>query len=139
MSLRDELQRLHDQHGELTAELVVEAARPKGSPLHNRFEWDNREAAEQWRRSQAAELIRSVRVVYKEATEDEEARSVRAYHAVRGPNGHAYQPADKIAADPFQRQLVLNDMEREWKALRRRYANFAEFLDIVRDDVKEAA
>lgn len=139
MSLRDQLQRIHDEHGELTAALVVEAARPKTSPLHNRFEWDNRAAGEQWRQHQAAELIRSVKVVFREATETEEAGTVRAYHAVRGPNGHAYQPADKIAADPLTRRMVLADMEREWKALRRRYEHFSEFLDLVRDDIKDVA
>jgi hypothetical protein len=139
MSLRDELQRLHDENGELTAALVVEAARPKTSPLHSRFTWDNREAAEQWRQAQAAELIRSVRVIYRQATETEEARSVREYHAVRGPAGYAYQPADKVAADPFLKQLVLNDMQREWLALRRRYEHFSEFVQMVRADVEEAA
>jgi hypothetical protein len=139
MSLRDELQRIYDENGELTAELVVEAARPKTSPLHNRFTWDNREAAEQWRQHQAAELIRSVKVTYREATEDEEARTVRAYHAVRGPKGHAYEPAEKIKEDPFQRQLVLNDMRRDWQALKRRYEHFAEFLELVRADLEDAA
>lgn len=139
MSLRDHLQAIYDRHGELTAELVVTEARAKTHPLHNRFTWDNREAAKQWRQAQASELIRSVRVVYKEATEDEEARSVRGYHAVRGPAGYAYRPADEVAADPFMRQLVLNDMERDWKALKRRYADFAEFTGMVRADLEEAA
>lgn len=139
MSLRDHLQAIYDQHGELTAELVVNQARAKTHPLHDRFEWDNRRAGEQWRQHQAADLIRSVKVVYREATENREAGTIRAYHAVRGPNGHAYQPADKVAADPFTRQLVLADMEREWKALHRRYADFAEFADMVRTDLKAAA
>lgn len=139
MSLRDHLQAVHDEHGELTPALVVNAARAKTHPLHDRFTWDNRAAGEQWRRHQAAELIRSVRLTYREATEDEKARSVRAFHAVRGPAGHAYQPAEAVAADPFTRQLVLADMEREWKALRRRYEAFSEFVQMVRADVEEAA
>lgn len=32
-------------HGQLLPEKVVEAARPNNSPLHNRFEWDDTEAA----------------------------------------------------------------------------------------------
>lgn len=139
MSLRDELQRVHDRHGELTPELVVDTARPKNSPLHSHFEWDNRTAGEAWRRHQAAELIRSVKIVYREATEDEEAQSIRAYHAIRGPSGHSYRSADEVATDPFMRQLVLRDMEREWKALKRRYEHFAEFLEMVRTDVEKSA
>lgn len=139
MSLRDILQGIYDQRGELTAEILVEVSRDETHPLHERFEWDNAAAGEQWRKQQAADLIRSVKVVYKEATETEEARTVRAFHAVRGPSGHAYQPAEKVAEDPFTRQLVLNDMEREWQALRRRYERFAEFTAMVRADLEAAA
>ena len=139
MSLRDVLQGIYDQRGELTAEIVVEVARDENHPLHERFEWDDAAAGEQWRKHQAAELIRSVKVVYREATETEEARTVRAFHAVRGPKGQAYQPAEKVAEDPFTRQLVLNDMEREWLAFKRRYERFTEFTAMVRRDLEEAA
>lgn len=139
MSLRDELQMIYDRHGELTPALVVKEARVKTHPLHSRFEWDNRVAGEAWRRAQAQELIRSVKVVYREATETEEARSVRAFHAVRRESGHVYEPAEKVAEDPFMKRLVLADMQREWLALRRRYEQFAEFVEMVRRDLDEAA
>lgn len=139
VSLRSILQSIYDQHGELTPELVVQEARAKDHPLHARFEWDNKTAGEQWRKHQASELIRSVKVVYREATEDEEERTVRAFHAVRTPKGNTYQPAEKIVENPFTRQLVLNEMEREWKAFRRRYERFAEFAEMIRRDIEEAA
>lgn len=139
MSLREQLQSIYDRRGQLTPALVVDEARDPASPLHSRFEWDDSIAGEQWRKSQAQELIRSVRVVYREATEHDPAKSVRAFHAVRRPNGHVYEPAEKVAEDPFTRQLVLNDMEREWMALKRRYEQFAEFAAMVRRDLEEAA
>lgn len=139
MSLRDILQSIYDQHGELTPDLVIQEARADDHPLHARFDWDDESAGEHWRKHQASELIRSVKVVYREATENEEARTVRAFHAVRGPRGHAYQPAEKVRDDPFTRQLVLNDMRRDWEALKRRYERFAEFADMVRTDLEEAA
>jgi hypothetical protein len=139
MSLRDQLQRLNEDDREIYSAQGLGAPRPKTTPIHSRLTWDNREAAEQWRQAQAAELIRSVRVIYRQATETEEARSVRKYHAVRGPSGYAYQPADQVAADPFLHRLVLSDMQREWMALRRRYEHFSEFVQMVRDDLEEAA
>lgn len=138
-SLRDILQGIYDQHGELTAALVIQTARDENHPLHSRFEWDDAAAGEQWREHQAAELIRSVKVVYREATDKEDARTVRAFHAVRGPKGHAYQPAEKVADDPLLRRMVLGDMRRDWEALKRRYERFAEFADMVRTDLEEAA
>lgn len=139
MSLRDVLQSIYDKHGELTPDVVVQEARTKDHPLHGRFDWDNKSAGDSWRRHQASELIRSVKVVYREATDTEEERTVRAFHAVRTPKGHAYEPAEKVRDDPFMRQLVLNDMRRDWQDLKRRYERFAEFADMIRADLEDAA
>lgn len=139
MNLRDQLLAIREKHGRLDPHLVIEEAREETHPLHSRFEWDDSVAGEAWRRSQAHELIRSVRLVYREATEQEAARSVRAFHAVRREDGHTYEPAEKVIEDPFTKRLVLADMEREWKALKRRYETFAEFADMVRRDIEEAA
>lgn len=137
MSLRDHLQALYDRHGQLTPALVVDEARDPAHPLHNRFEWDDSKAGEAWRRSQAQELIRSVKVVYREATETERGKSVRAFHAIRRENGHVYEPVEKVVEDPFTKKLLLADMEREWKALHRRYQEFQEFAEMVRRDLGE--
>jgi len=136
VSLRDELQDIYDQHGALTPVLVVQAARPKGHPLHHRvFDRPPKEAAEEWYRHQARELIRSVKVVYREADGDDPAKVVRAFHAVERPDGFSYEPAEQVAADPVARQIVLRSMERDWRQLVARYEEFEEFLDMVREDV----
>lgn len=138
MSLREHLQAIYDQRGVLTPALVVDEARPKAHPLHGHFEWNDKVAGEAWRRQQAHELIRSVKVVYREATDTDPAEHVRAWQAVRNDDGHVYEPAEKVAADPFLSALVLKDMEREWKQLHRRYGHFAEFVDLVRGDIEAA-
>lgn len=54
---------LAEKHkGTLTPDIVVRAAQPDSSPLHDYFDWDDREAAKKWRLEQARELIRSVHV-----------------------------------------------------------------------------
>jgi hypothetical protein len=137
MNLRDELQRIYDERGTLTPALVVDEARDPQHVLHSRFEWDDSVAGEKYRRAQAQELIRSVKVVYREATETERAKSVRAFHAIRREHGHVYEPAEKVVEDPFAKKLLLADMEREWRALFRRYQDFKEFADMVRRDLDE--
>lgn len=139
MNLREHLQAIYEKHGTLTPAIVLDEARDEAHPLHGRFEWDDSAAAEQWRKSQAQELIRSVKVVYREATEKDPARSVRAFHAVRREDGHVYEPVEKVVEDPFTKRLVMADMEREWKALKRRYEQFSEFAAMVRQDLEEAA
>lgn len=137
MSLRDQMQAVYDQHGRLTPTLVVDTARDPSHPLHSRFEWDDSVAGEAWRRHQAHELIRSVKVTYAEADDTSPEKKVRAFHAVRTEAGHVYEPAEKVAADPFLSQLVLRDMEREWQQLKRRYQEFEEFWRMVRQDADD--
>jgi hypothetical protein len=139
VSLRDQLQAIYEKHEQLTPAIVVNEARDKKHPLHDRFEWDDKVAGESWRREQAHQLIRSVKVVYKSATDDEPERSVRAFHAVRGEQGHAYEPTEKITESAFLTELLLRDMEREWRALYARYQAFEEFLSMVREDIEKVA
>jgi hypothetical protein len=135
MSLRDHLQSIYDAHQKLTPALLVDEARDEAHPLHDRFEWADEIAGEAWRRQQAHELIRSVRIVYRKADKRSPERSVRAYHAVRKESGHVYEPAEKVASDPLLQQMVLRDMEREWRQLKARYGHFQEFIDMVRGDL----
>lgn len=137
-SLRDELLTVRDQHGRLTPQLVVEAARDPEHPLHSRFEWDDAVAGEAWRRQQAHELIRKAKVVYREADESTPEKSVRAFVAIRAEEGHVFDPVEEVAEDPFRRKLALADMEREWKALFKRFKEYEEFFALVRRDVDAA-
>lgn len=136
-SLRDQLQAVYDQRGQLTPSDVVDEARDPEHPLHPRFEWDDSVAGERWRRQQAHELIQSVRISYKARTG--EARDVRAFHAVRSEKGHTYEPIEKVLQDDIMTKIVRADMEREWKALKRRYERFDEFAAMVLADLSVAA
>lgn len=139
MSLRDHLQSIYDQRGKLTPQLVVEVATDAEHPLHSRFEWDDTVAGAKYREVQASELIRSVKVVYREATETERARMTRAWVATRAPEEpHLYEPVEKVAADPLLRAMTLRQMEREWQDLKRRYADFEEFWQLIRNEGEAA-
>lgn len=137
--LRSQIQAVYDQHGRLTPALLVDAARDEASPLHDRFEWNDKAAAEAHRLDQARRLIRSVRVVYKEADDKEAARSIRAYHAIRDEQGMAYQPVEEIVENQIATKILLQDMQREWLQLKRRYGMFEEFLKLVRADLEDKA
>ena len=62
-----ELDRLRQEGaGVLKAEAVVLAAKDKDSPLHSRFNWNVKEAAQQHWLSQARDLITTYTVVYRD-------------------------------------------------------------------------
>lgn len=134
--LRELLQSIYDEHGKLTPGLVLDTARDPEHPLHNRFEWDDAAAAEQWRTEQARHMIQSVHVV---RSSSEELHQVREWQAVRQADGFAYHPAEKVAQDPVMSRIVLQDMEREWRQLRRRYQQYSEFAAMVRRDLDDEA
>jgi hypothetical protein len=133
------MRQVMDEHGgDAQPQEVVDAARPEEHPLHDRFVWDDAVAGEAYRRVQAADLIRSFRVTY--VAGDGRERDVRAFVVTRSrhdPGRSAYAPVEDVMADPFARQLVLRDMERDWRRLLARYHDMAEFAEIVRHDLGE--
>jgi hypothetical protein len=137
--LRETLQGIYERVGELTPDIVLHEAQDPASVLHSQFDWNDTTAAESWRREQAHRLIRTCRVVYKPADDQGQQRSVRAFHAIRNERGYVYEPANVVAADPFKRKLLLNDMQREWQAMKRRWADFEEFTEMVRRDIDDDA
>jgi hypothetical protein len=62
----DELHRIYQDNGELTAPLVVDEARPDDAALHPAFEWNDEVAAELHREHQARTMIRSVEIIRDE-------------------------------------------------------------------------
>lgn len=135
--LRDYLLALHRKHGVLTPELVVDDNRPEDAPYHDSFEWDDAQAGEAYRIEQARSLIRTARIVERPAKGRKPASYVRAFHAMPDPDsaGKVYVPTEDIAQDPFQREMLVREMEREWKAFKARYEHLVEFLVLIRDDV----
>lgn len=135
MSLRDQMQAVYDEYGKLTPALVVEAARPADHPLHHRFEWDDAVAGPKFREVQASELIRRVKVKFREQDGRKPEGWVREFHAVRDEDGeHVYQPLDVVLSDPLTTRMVMRQMEHEWKALRRKYQDFEEFWRMIAED-----
>lgn len=125
------LTEIHESVG-LTPEHVVDAARDAQHPLHHRFEWSDVEAGRSYRLEQARDLIRTVKIRYAES--DTEVKEVRAFVASRtgaDPHKPVYRPTDEVMADPFARQLLLQEARREALTFQRKYAHLEEYAEIV--------
>jgi len=132
--LRTQLQQVYDQYGTLTPALVVQTARDPDHPLHARFEWDDTVAAEKYRLTQGGELIRSIKWGYRD--DRGEYKDVRYYHSFRSTDGgHRYEPVEKVANDPMLDRILRNDMEREWRTLRKRWEGYVEFSTMIKRDL----
>ena len=137
-NLREELQQIYDEHGDLTPRLLVAVASDPSHPLHEKFTWDDSEAAERFREIEASRLIRRVRIVYREGTGTTAPRSTRAFVAPRHPDRPgSYVPIEEAIEDPLTAKLLSKQMADDWKAMKRRWANYEEFWAMVRNDARE--
>lgn len=132
MNVREALTDIYRRHDALTPPIVVEEARPAESPLHGHFEWDDSVAGEKYRYVQAAELIRSVKVV--SGRDPDGPREIREWVSVTRPDRpRSYEPVREVVADDFTLQLVLQEMQRDIAALQRRYGHLQEFAQAMRE------
>lgn len=124
----DALLELYRRDGKLTPNQVVSEAVDPGSVLHKHFEWDDTEAAHQYRLVQARQLIRTykIKVPVKETAETVE---VRAF--VSEPNRESYAPTLDVVRDLDRKAALIAQLKRDLSAFRRRLAAFEEFAEVV--------
>ena len=106
----------------------MERARPKTSPLHSRFTWDDSEAAHQYRIWQARQLIRvSVELiggltgpvdVFVSLTTD------------RYEKGGGYRVMTKVLSDSELREQMLTDALNELSVFEQKYSRLKELAAV---------
>jgi hypothetical protein len=120
--------------GEVTPQIIVDDARPKKSPLHDAFEWNDAAAAEKYREQQAAYLLRSI-VVIVERPDDGKDMPVRAFVNVQQPDEErAFLPIKKVMEDPtLRQQLVARALQElgQWQDRYRQYRELADLMSII--------
>lgn len=119
--VESELAAIQEQHeGVLKAEDVVAFARNPESALHGCFDWDDNEAAEKWRLSQARAVIRLCVTVISE-----EAEPVRAFVSLPSDrvNGGGYRSTRDVVNDEIRRAELLADAMARLQSTKRKYAH----------------
>jgi hypothetical protein len=124
-----ELNRIASENGGLLQPCaVVDAAREPASILHDRFTWDDSEAAEQYRLWQARQLIRCS-VVIEPRTET----TVRAFVSLsqdRAQGGGGYRQTVRVLANASGRDSLLADALAELEVFQRKYAALTELAEV---------
>jgi len=118
------IESIEKEEGEVTAAALVEVARPDDSPMHPAFEWEDKVAAESYRRDQARHLIRSVRVLKGSEVEQTPA-FVRVKLTGDGEQRSVYIRTARAMSDEELRGQVLLEALTQLKAFRRRYEGLA--------------
>lgn len=133
------IEALIEQHdGMIGPRTLLNAARSPLSPFHQYFEWDDGEAAEQYRLIQAGQLLRrwkgTIMRIDAEAkvVKIEAVRRVQSPAGRRAPGGDSYETIEQIMADPVKRADMLGTVLTELSAYRRRYAQLTALADVWR-------
>lgn len=120
--------------GQITADLVLEAAKDRKSPLHKFFEWDDKKAAYLWRKDQARKIIRAIVI-------DVDGAEVPAYHHVYLEESEDSRYVDQRQAresEELWKQVVSGALKeaRAWKARYQTYRQLEPVFTAI-DDVEK--
>lgn len=133
-AIRSELERLKTG-GVIRPADVVEAAKDDASPLHGLFEWDDNEAAHQYRLLQARNILR----VYV-TVEESSATPLRAFVSLttdRVKDGGGYRAMSDVMDDSAMREQLLKDAFVQFRNMRKRYQHLQQLARVW--DAVEAA
>lgn len=133
ITLQQSLESLANQNGgELTPSAVVDYARPKTSPIHDRFTWNDKEAGEKFRLMEAAMMIRSVRISFEDDGGNATA-PVRAWVNIRERHDEpgVYIPIQKALTSSETSSMILDQAKREADAFRQKYASLSAARKLV--------
>ena len=128
----NELETIRKRENDIKPEAVVEKARSKRSEMHKNFTWDDTEAANLHRITQARTLIRSIEVVYEEAPKVQ----ARMYAITTAPAQEdekprmVYQTTKELLEDPLARDELLSRAIREALSYRKKYHGLSELAKV---------
>lgn len=128
--IQQELLRIANENGgTLNPEVVVAHAAATTSPLHSCFQWDDTQAAQQYRLWQARQLIR-VQVSVLPGTQTE-SRVFVSLTTDRGRNGYRVM-ADVLTDEDAYRQL-LAEAKADAERFANRYKALKEMAAVIRE------
>lgn len=125
----DELTLIEKRDGIVTPEAVVEFAKDETTQLHGQFNWDDGEAAHQWRLFQARQVIRAMVTIIP--NENENVVTKALVHVIETTRNIAgYMSVGKVLSDEEYRKQMLDTAHRELKTFRKKYAHLKELASL---------
>ena len=118
-----------EQDGRLTAKDLVEVSKPEDAPLHDEFEWNDTEAAVQYRLAQARNVINSIRIVRGDDDDEREVGNVRAFFTLKRDEPQ-YESIQIILNDEEKYNELMKVAIRELMAFEKKYAKIKELGNV---------
>lgn len=125
-----ELQRIKNEYGKLTPEVIELSARSPDSPIHDCFCWDDTEAARKWRQQQARVLTVSISVTKVDSSST--TKPVNAFVHIQ----KEYKPIEVALNNRDYTREMLDNACREMRVFMSKYQTLSE-LSGVFDSMKK--
>ncbi|MBC8321218.1 MAG: hypothetical protein H8E34_10885 [Bacteroidetes bacterium] len=131
--IKQELERIaNDNNGVLKPIDIVNEASNKDSVLHSKFEWDDTEAAHQYRLEQARRLIRVV-VNIINTNKPDEYRVWVSLSKDRTNKDGGYKAITSVLVDQDESQMLLDDAKKEMKHFTTKYRMLKELANVINE------
>lgn len=124
-----ELERIQEETGSISADLVLENAKPKDAPLHPYFEWNNTKAAEMYRLDQARYLVRNI-AVQIERPESDEPLVTRAFVEIKGEEG-PYLSLSTVVQDVDLWKQLIKQARKDIEVFENKYSVLSEVVALI--------
>ncbi len=121
----EELERIYQARGEMTAPTIVDESRPEIAPLHPCFEWDDPVAAEKWREHQARKIVNCI--VVKTETMKHEAVQVRAFVNAN----KSYHPLEVVLQSKDMTAEMIKDALADMEAFQTKYRVLSQLSPVL--------
>ena len=122
----------NENNGILRAEDVIEAARPTESPLHNKFTWEDSQAAHLWRLEEARRLIR---VTVQYIGGDKDSSLTRVFVSLkpdRQNEGGGYRTTVSVMSSAEMRKQMMKDAYEEMESFQQKYKMLQELEEVFK-------
>ena len=124
----DEIMEICEELESATPQQILEKARDGNTELHKCFTWDDTEAAEKWRITEARTVVRNLKIIEVKPDKEPEPTTIRVFY--KTDNSGGYKPTKLILKKPDEYKVLVERCRSELLAVKQKFQNISEFDEI---------
>jgi len=124
----DEIMEICEELESATSQQILEKARDSNTELHKCFTWDDTEAAEKWRISEARAVVRNLKIIEQKPDKQTEPTTIRVFYKTDNESG--YKPTKLILKKPDEYKALVERCRSELLAIKQKFNSISEYEEI---------
>ena len=124
----DEIMEICEELESATPQQILEKARDSNTELHKCFTWDDTEAAEKWRISEARAVVRNLKIIEQKPDKQPEPTTIRVFYKTDNESG--YKPTKLILKKTDEYKSLVERCRSELLAIKQKSNSISEYEEI---------